>query len=93
MTRESLILFMKRILECGSAAKSAASLKQLKDILEMQNADPDMVKLVEQTIVSLPEAKAAAKETAFTEDRLKTAIRRAQDRKRREAELADRGRC
>ena len=93
MTRDSLIIFMKRILECGSAAKSNASLNQLKEILEMQNADNAMVDLVKQTLVSLPEAKSAAKEPTFTEESLRIAIRRAEDRKRREAEMASRGRC
>ena len=89
MTRETLILFMKRILECGSAAKSYASLNQLKEILEMQNADPEMISLVDQTIVSLPEAKSAAAEPKFTEESLRIAIRRAEVRKQRESM----GRC
>ena len=84
---------MKRILECGSSVKSAASLNQLKEILETQNADAGMISLVNQTLESLPEAKAAASEPAFTEESLRTAIRRAEDRKRREAEMANRGRC
>ena len=93
MTRESLILFMKRILECGSTAKSTASLNQLKEILEMQNADPEMIDLINQTLGGLPEAKSAAKAPAFTEESLRIAIKRAEDRKRREAEMASRGRC
>ena len=93
MTRESLILFVKRILECGSTAKSTASLNQLKEILEMQNANSEMISLLNQTIISLPEAKTAAKEPTFTEESLRIAIRRAEDRKRREAEMASRGRC
>ena len=93
MTRESLITFIKRILECGSVVRSSASLNQLKDILEAQNADAEMINLIKQTLNSLPEAKEAAADPKFTEESLRTAIRRAEDRKRREAEMASRGRC
>ena len=93
MTRDSLIIFLKRILEYGSTAKSSASLNQLREILEIQNADVEMINLVHQTLDSLPEAKEAARESAFTEENLRIAIRRAEERKRREAEMADRGRC
>ena len=93
MNRESLMIFMKRILENGSQAKSSASLNQLKEILEMQNANPDMIELVSQTLVSLPEAKTAAKSELFNEESLRISIQRAADRKRREAEMASRGRC
>lgn len=40
MTKDSLMLFLKRILECGSEAKSFAALHQLKEILELQNGSP-----------------------------------------------------
>ena len=93
MTKESLILFMKRILKNGSSAKSSASLNQLREILEMQNADRELINLVRQTIKSLPEAKSAANEPKFTEESLRIAIRRAEERKEREREMADRGRC
>ena len=93
MARDSLIMFIKRILEYGSAEKSKASLNQLKEILEAQDADAAMVDLVQQTLESLPEAKAVAKEASFSEENLRIAIRRAADRKRREEEMAYRGRC
>ncbi len=93
MTKDSLILFMKRILENGSESKSCISLNQLKEILETQNADKALVDLVRQTLLSLPEAKAAAKESTFSEESLQIAIRRTKERKRREAEMANRGRC
>ena len=93
MTRDSLIKFIKRILENGSESKSSASLNQLKEILEAQNADKAMVALVQRTLLSLPEAKADAKKSTFTEESLRIAIMRAEDRKRREAEMASRGRC
>ena len=93
MTTQSLMLFMKRILESSSAEKAAASLHQLREILETQNADPEMVKLVTATIISFPEAKEAAKEPHFSEEELKIAIDRAEKRRLREAEMANRGRC
>ena len=93
MTEESLVLFMKRLLEYGSVPKTVTSLIQLKQILEMQNARQELVDLVQKTIVSLPEAKKAAMEDSFSEESLKIAIRRAEERKIREAEIASRGRC
>ena len=93
MTRDSLIMFMKRILERGSSLKSAASLNQLKEILKEQNADAEMLELVQQAIINLPEAKSAAKEPSFTEESLRIAIKRAEERRRREAEMENGGRC
>ena len=93
MTEESLVLFMKRLLEYGSVTKTVTSLIQLKQILEMQNARQELVDLVQKTIVSLPEAKKAAMEDSFSEESLRIAIRRAEERKIREAEIASRGRC
>ncbi len=93
MTREALLLFMKRILERGSEQKSSASLRQLKEILMLQNADPSMVELVEKTLASLPEAKAEAAGPALTEEDLRVAIRRAEERRQRELAMADRGSC
>ena len=94
MNKESLLLFMKRILECGSESRSKASLVQLKEILEMQNADAEMIALVDQTLDCVSDAKDAAKrEPELTEESLHTAYRRAEERRRREEEMMYRGRC
>ncbi len=93
MNRESLILFIKRILEYGSGERSAVSLKQLQTILETQGADPEMVRLVKDTLQSIPEAKKAAKAEPLTEESLRTAIRRAEERRAWEQARAERGRC
>ncbi|MBR5177553.1 MAG: hypothetical protein IKW90_01975 [Lachnospiraceae bacterium] len=93
MTRDSLLKFMKRILEKGSPEKSRESLQQLKKILELQNAGIENIKLVESTLVSIPEAKEIAIKDSFSEEELKIAFRRAAERRRREEELATRGRC
>ena len=93
MTRDSLLKFLKRILEKGSAEKTAESLRQLKKILETQNAGIEMIKLVESTLASIPEAKETAVNDSFSEKDLQIAFRRAAERRRREEELANRGRC
>lgn len=93
MTRDSLLHFMKRILEKGSPEKSKESLQQLKEILEMQNAEMELIGLVESTLVSIPEAKELAKKDNLSEANLAIAFRRAAERRRREEELANRGRC
>ncbi len=81
------------ILECGSEEKSWASLNQLREILETQKADVEMIDLVKKTLLNLPGAKTAAKEDPFTEEKLRIAILRSEERKRREAEMDQRGRC
>ncbi len=93
MDKASLMQFLKRILGNGSAEKSAASLGQLRDILKAQNADVDMIRLVEATLANISEAKHEVIQTTFSEATLRTALERAQRRKQREAEMADRGRC
>ena len=93
MDKTSLMRFMKRILESGSEKKSAAALNQLLEILKNQNAPMEMIRLVGETVESLPEAKSASKQGSFSEESLKIAIERANNRKRWEAEMANRGRC
>ena len=94
MNKASLLLFMKRILESGSELKSSVSLKQLIKILEMQNADREMIRLVEETLESIPEAKdTASYHDPLKEEDLMIAIQRAKDRKRREEAMMNMGRC
>ena len=93
MTKFSLLRFLKRILEKGSPEKSEESLRQLRKILEDQNAAKEMISLVDSTLVSIPETKEAAKKDLFSEEELVIAFRRAADRRRREEELARQGRC
>lgn len=93
MTQEALLKFMKRILEKGSVEKSLESLRQLRKILEEQNAGIEVLKLVDSTIESVPEAKEEAVKDSFSKESLIIAFRRAADRRRREEEMAARGRC
>ena len=93
MTQEDFFKFMKRILEKGSVEKSLESLRQLRKILEEQNAGIEVLKLVDSTIESVPEAKEEAVKDSFSKESLIIAFRRAADRRRREEEMAARGRC
>ena len=93
MTQEALLKFMKRILEKGSVEKSLESLRQLRKILEEQNAGIEVLKLVDSTIESVPEAKEEAVKDSFSKESLIIAFRRAADRRRREEEMSARGRC
>lgn len=93
MNKAKLLLFIKRILENGSNTKSSVSLYQLKTILETQHADAELIKLVDQTMNSIPEAKDAVKEINFSEKDLQTAIERAKERIRREESMRRDGRC
>ena len=93
MTESSLLHFIKRILEKGSPEKSEESLRQLRKILEDQKAAKELISLVDSTLVSIPEAKEAAIKDRFSEEELRIAFQRAADRRRREEEMARRGRC
>ena len=93
MNKDTLLAFIQRILKNGSDLKSGIALKQLLTILESQNADPSMIKLVQSTLEGIPEAKEAAKAKILTEEMLQIAFRRAKDRRRREEEAARQGRC
>ena len=93
MTKDSLLLFMKRILANGTEEKSNMVLNQLKEILSEQKADYAMIALINKTLESLPEAKTASRADSFSEEDLQIAFRRAADRKRREMEAAYYGRC
>lgn len=94
MDKKTLLIFMKRILDSGSQVKSNVALKQLRNILSEQGADRELVKIVDDAIDSMPEVKDMAKlKASLTESDLKIAAGRAEDRRRRAAESANRGRC
>ncbi len=77
MKRERLFQFIKSLLECGDAAKSSLSLGELKRILTVQNADKELIDLVDRTLSGFPEVKEAAEKHALTEQTLNEAIKRA----------------
>ena len=93
MNKDTLLAFIQRILENGSDLKSGMAINQLLTILESQNVDPSMIKLVRSTLEGIPEAKEAARSEVLTEEMLQIAFRRAEDRRRREEEAARQGRC
>ena len=93
MNKEALLVFMQRILENGSNEKSILALQQLRAILQAQNTDPSLIALVNSTLLGIPEAKEAAKEPLLTEMSLRIALKRAEDRRRREEAAARQGRC
>ena len=93
MDKETLLAFIQRILENSSLHKSTMALNQLAMILEGQNADPEMVRLVRRAVDGEWEAKEMAKEQGLTEEALNIAWQRAEDRRRREAAAARQGRC
>ena len=99
-----LELFIKKILVNGTAQKSKYSLEQLKSILVLQSNPEDtkeaemLIKLIDKAMDNLPEFKEMANyrknlNTPLSQSDIDTAMRRAADRKRREAEMAARGRC
>ena len=94
MTKDSLLRFIKRIMEKGSQEKSGIALYQLREILDQQQADKDMIILIDNVLMSVPEVKETAKKKdSLTEEDLKIAFNRALERRRREAELSRQGRC
>lgn len=93
MNKESLMLFIQRILKNGSEKKSSLALQQLKEILEIQGAEQEMIDLVALTLTAIPEAKDASFYSSFSEESLKIAAERAVDRKRREEAMRSMGRC
>ena len=93
MNRKTLLLFIERILENGSQGKAETSLRQLKSILVIQNADPKLIRLVDQTLLSVPEAKEEAEKSALSEESIEIAFKRAEQRKERERMMEMRGRC
>ena len=93
MNKDSLMLFIKRILESESAQKSSLALCQLKEILEMQGADPEMIRLISRASEEAGEVKEWLSMDGFSVENLKIAIRRADEKKRREEMMASQGRC
>lgn len=105
--KHELKIFIKRILTNGTSEKAKHSLEQLKSIILMQalsvkednNAETgELVELLRAVIENTAEFQDVAKESKdnempLTKEDIAIAMRRAEDRKRREAEMAARGRC
>lgn len=92
MDERSLMTFIKKILQNGSPEKAKISLYQLADILSLQKAYPEQIRLVKDTAESIPEAREAAAKPVFLKPDFVLAIR-ASEKRRREEEMNSRGRC
>lgn len=104
--KHELEIFTKRILTNGTTEKAKYSLEQLKSIIIMQalsvkednNAETgELVELLRAVIENTAEFQDVAKESKdnempLTKEDIRIAMRRVEDRKRSEAEMATRGR-
>ncbi len=94
MEKRTLLLFMQRILHNETQERAQLALKQLQQILRTQGADADTLRLVENTLESLPEAiDIATRQEFISEEDLAIAIKRAARRKDYEFRMARMGRC
>lgn len=104
--KHELEIFIKRILTNGTTEKAKYSLEQLKSIIIMQalsvkednNAETgELVELLRAVIENTAEFQDVAKESKdnempLTKEDIRIAMRRVEDRKRNEDEMATRGR-
>ena len=104
--KHELEIFIKRILTNGTTEKAKYSLEQLKSIIIMQalsvkednNAETgELVELLRAVIENTAEFQDVAKESKdnempLTKEDIRIVMRRVEDRKRNEAEMATRGR-
>ena len=104
--KHELEIFIKRILTNGTTEKAKYSLEQLKSIIIMQalsvkednNAETgELVDLLRAVIENTAEFQDVAKESKdnempLTKEDIRIVMRRVEDRKRNEAEMATRGR-
>lgn len=95
MDKGTLLLFIERIIHnCnGDASKIQLSLKQLQEILEVQNAPADVRGIIAVTIGSEKELRDYEKKERITMADIENANKHAAERRRIEAELARNGRC
>ena len=91
MDRERLLEFIQLIVE-GSPSSIAAihQLLQLASILEMQEETRDLAETVKEAAEDHPEIRELVQSSPLSEEALQTAHRRAEERRRRQAEMADR---
>ena len=93
MNRQTLALFINKILlNSENQNKAISVLNELKDLLYLQGNN-EMAKLVEKTVSSLPEIQTSAKHGGFDWDKLNVDYRRAEERRRREQMAREYSRC
>ena len=86
MSEKELLQFISRIIACGESKNISLSLAELRQILEREEADPELLKTIEEAIEASPELSEIGK-TKFGADITKKefgkAIRDAYERRRR----------
>ncbi len=94
MDKKTLLIFAKRIFDSSSKEKATRVLEQLRAILIEQGVKSDCIGLIDTMISDAPEMKEIAAQKPFlTEEDIKIAERRADERRAREALAASQGRC
>ena len=92
MTQNELLVFIQRIVESSSQTKSTYALKQLEEILRNQGADREMITIITNAQKGLPEVQQMAKVGELSKADIETAVRRAEERRRREEAMRHQGR-
>lgn len=91
MDRERLLEFIRLIVGSGqSAAAVVYQLRQLAEILDRQEETRDLAETVKAAADDHPEIREILQSSPMSEEALQTAHRRAEERRRRLAEMADR---
>ena len=93
MDKKTLMIFAQRIFRSSSQEKAIISLRQLKKLLEEPGTDKNNLDLLDQMMESAPEMKAISGRILLTEEDVAIAVRRANERKAREAMATRFGRC
>ena len=91
MDRERLMEFIRLIVGSGQTPGAAMfQLNQLAEILDRQEDTRHLAGTVRTASQDYPEVAAAAKSAPLNAEALQIAHRRAEERRKREAEMADR---
>ena len=96
MTDGELLNYIQRILQTCSEYKARLTLMELRQILDRLITPKSQMLLVERAIKNVPEAQSAVRSAAgraLTERDLEIAAQRGEERRRREREMQDQGRC
>ena len=95
MNERELLQFIERVIHnCGGdEVRLKYSLGQLKAILEEQNANVDVMKMISQAAINVPELSDFVNKQNITMDDLEEANKRGRIRRLREEEMKRGGRC
>ncbi len=96
MTDIELLQYIQRILQTCPDRKAWLALSELREILARYVTPPRQMQMVRRAMDNLPEVKNTirlAGSRALTERDLEIAALRGEERKKREIEMEDQGRC